>query len=165
MDAFSPPLEPHLDNLAKIVKAVLKRPSLPAADVPARPAKPSIPKPPIRPSRPTSIVIAITIAAFVIVGGAGWYLGQKKNGPPEKPAVTPTGTSTPVPITPAVFTPVRSPVPTLTIPLPGSNVMHAEGVRNFLACSLLADERGDIESMLAGYGVACRPGPERRNRA
>jgi len=165
MDAFSPPLEPHLDNLAKIVKAVLKRPSLPAADVPARPAKPSIPKPPIRPSRPTSIVIAITIAAFVIVGGAGWYLGQKKNGPPEKPAVTPTGTSTPVPITPAVFTPVRTPVPTLTTPLPGSNVINDEEVRNFIASFFLAEERGDIDYMLSQYGDAFRWGPERRDKA
>ena len=37
----------------------------------------------------------------MIVGGAGWYLVQKKKGPPEKPAVTPIETSTPVPITPA----------------------------------------------------------------
>jgi hypothetical protein len=37
MDAFSPPLEPHLDNLAKTVKAVLKTPLLPAADMPVQP--------------------------------------------------------------------------------------------------------------------------------
>jgi TIR domain len=133
MDAFSPPLEPHLDNLAKIVNAVLKRPSPPAADVPAQQGEPSISKAPIRPSRPTSIVVAITIAAFVIVGGAGWYLGQKKNGSPEKPAVAPTATSTPVPITPAVFTPVPTPVQTLTTPLPGSNMISDEEVRNFIA--------------------------------
>ena len=42
MDAFSPPLERHLDNLAKTVKAVLKSPPLPVANVPARPEKPSI---------------------------------------------------------------------------------------------------------------------------
>ncbi len=44
----------------------------------------------------------------MIVGGAGWYLVQKKKGPPEKPAVTPT----PVPITPAAVTPVPTLVPT-----------------------------------------------------
>src|SRR5213075_1918598 len=51
MDAFSPPLERHLDNLTKTVKAVLKSPPLPAVNVPAQPEKPSLPKPPIRPSR------------------------------------------------------------------------------------------------------------------
>ena len=81
MDAFSPPLERHLDNLAKTVKAVLKRPALAAANVPAQPEKPSIPQPPIRPSWRKSILIAITIAALVIVGGAGWYLVQKRKGP------------------------------------------------------------------------------------
>src|SRR5262245_45240963 len=36
MDAFSPPLERHLDNLAKTVKAVLKSPPLPSAEVSAQ---------------------------------------------------------------------------------------------------------------------------------
>jgi hypothetical protein len=108
MDAFSPPLERHLDNLAKTVTALLKRPPLPAVNVPAQPEKPSIPKPPIRPSWRKSLLIAITIAALVIAGGAGWYLVQKKKGPPEKPAVTPT----PVPMTPAAVTPVPTLVPT-----------------------------------------------------
>ena len=78
MDAFSPPLEQHLDNLTKTVRAVLKSPPLPAANVPAQPEKPSIPEPPIRPSSRKSILVAIIIAALVIVGGAGWYLSQKK---------------------------------------------------------------------------------------
>jgi TIR domain len=64
MDAFSPPLERHLDTLAKTVTAVLKRPPLPAAHVPTQPEKPSIPTPPIPPSRRKSILIAATIAAF-----------------------------------------------------------------------------------------------------
>jgi hypothetical protein len=108
MDAFSPPLERHLDNLAKTVTAVLKRPPLPAANVPVQPERPPIPTPPIRPSSRKSLLIAITIAALVIVGGAGWYLVQKKKGPPEKPALTPT----PVPMTPAAVTPVPTPVTT-----------------------------------------------------
>jgi len=110
MDAFSPPLERHLDNLAKTVKAVLKTPPLPSANVPAQPEKPSSPKQPIRPSRRKSILIAITVAALVIVGGAGWYLVQKEKGPPEKPAVTPT----PVPMTTAAVTPVPTLAPTPT---------------------------------------------------
>src|SRR5262245_64004772 len=80
MDAFSPPLERHLDNLAKTVRAVLKSPPLPAANVPVQPEKPSIPTPPIPPSRRNSILIAPTIPPLVIVGGAGWNLVQKKNG-------------------------------------------------------------------------------------
>src|SRR5262245_18749620 len=112
MDAFSPPLERHLDTLAKTVTAVLKRPPLPAAHVPAQPEKTSIPTPPIPPSRRKSILIAATIAALVIVGGAGWYLVQKKKGPPEKSVVTPIETSTLVPITPAVIpTVTTTPVP------------------------------------------------------
>ncbi len=59
MDAFSPPLERHLDNLAKTVKAVLQRPPLAGANAPAQPEKPSIPNPPIRPSGGKSILIAI----------------------------------------------------------------------------------------------------------
>jgi hypothetical protein len=165
MDAFSPPLEPHLDNLAKTVKAVLKRSSLPAADVPAQPEKLSIQKTPIRPSRPKSILIAITIAAFVIVGGAGWYLIQKKNGSPEKLAATPIGPSTPVPITPAVFTPVPTSVPTLTPPPSSSSMINDEEVRSFITSFFRAEERGDIEYMLSQYGESFRWGPERRDKA
>jgi hypothetical protein len=112
MDAFSPPLERHLDTLAKTVTAVLKRSPLPAAHVPGQPEKPSILTPPIPPSRRKSILIAATIAALVIVGGAGLYLVQKKERATEKPAVTPIETSTPVPITPAVTpTVTTTPVP------------------------------------------------------
>ncbi len=46
MDAFSPPLERHLDNLAKTVKAVLRRPPLSSTNVPTQPERPSIPTPP-----------------------------------------------------------------------------------------------------------------------
>jgi TIR domain len=113
MDAFSPPLERHLDNLAKTVTAVLKRPPLPAVNGPAQPERPSTPQPPTRPSWRKSFLIAITIAALVIVGGAGWYLVQKKKGPPEQPTLTPT----PVPITPAAVTPVPTLVPT-PVPTP-----------------------------------------------
>src|SRR5207237_1282884 len=67
MDAFSPPLERHLDNLAKTVKAVLKRPPLPGADVPAQPERQSISTPPVHPSGRKAILIAIIIAALVIV--------------------------------------------------------------------------------------------------
>jgi hypothetical protein len=84
MDAFSPPLERHVDNLAKTVKAVLQRSPLPAANVPAQPEKPATAKPPIRPSGRKSILIGVTIAALLIVGGMAWYFGHKTQGPPEK---------------------------------------------------------------------------------
>jgi len=102
MDAFSPPLERHLDNLAKTVKAVLKSPPVPSATAPAqsvgeRPvATPQISPasssavPPSRPAVLPGKSIAVAIAALMIVGGAGWYLGHKK----ETPYVTPAGHST-----------------------------------------------------------------------
>jgi hypothetical protein len=169
MDAFSPPLERHLDNLAKTVKAVLKTPPLPAADVPAQPEKPSISKPPIPPSRRKSILIALAITALVIVGGAGWYLIQKKKGPPEKPAVTPIGTSTPVPMTPAAVTPIPTVVPipaqTPSTPPPIANMIDDEEVRNFVTSIFRAEERGDIEYMLSQYVDSFKWGPERRDKA
>jgi hypothetical protein len=185
MDAFSPPLERHLDNLAKTVKAVLKSPPLPDANVPVQPEKPSIPEPPIRPSSRKSILVAITVAALVIVGGAGWYLIQKKKAPPEKPVVTPIGSSTPVPITPAAITPVQTVVPTpvpilttsppaptpfrtpttTTPPPPAANVITDDEVRDFVTSHFRAEERGDIEYMLSQYGDAFRWGPERSDKA
>lgn len=169
MDAFSPPLERHLDNLAKTVKAVLKRPLLPDVDVPAPPEKPSTSKPPIRPSGPKSILIAITIAALVIVGGAGWYLVQKKKSPPETPAVTPIGTPTPVPITPVAVTPIPTLVPipaqTPSTPPPSANMINDEEVRDFVTSFFRAEERGDVEYMLSQYGDSFRWGPERSDKA
>jgi TIR domain/YARHG domain len=187
MDAFSPPLERHLDNLAKTVKAVLARPPLPGANVPARPEIPSIPKTPVRWFGRKLILIAIIIAALVIIGGAGWYLGQKKKGPPEKPVAIPTETSTPAPIAPAAVTPVptlvpspvatltpqspppSSPFPTLTTqpPPPPSiaNVINDEEVRNFVTSFYRAEERADIDYMLSQYIDSFKWGAERLDKA
>ncbi len=159
MDAFSPPLERHLDNLAKTVKAVLRRPPLSGADVPAQPERPSIPTPPVRPSGRKAILIAVIIAALVLVGSAGWYLGQKKKGAPEKPAVTPIETSTPVPITPAAVTPAPTPAPTLTTPPPSSNMINDEEVRNFVTSFFRAEEHGEAEYMLSQYVDSFQWGP------
>jgi TIR domain/YARHG domain len=181
MDAFSPPLERHLANLAKTVQAVLKRAPLSAANVPAQPEKPSIPQPPIRPSGRKSILIATAIAALLIVGSAGWYLVQKKKGSPEKPAMTPIGSSTPVPITPAVVTPiptlVPTPVPSPPAPTPfptlmtttppplAANVINDDEVRDFVTSHFRAEERGDIEYMLSQYIDSFKWGPERSDKA
>ena len=91
MDAFSPPLERHLDNLAKTVKAVLKSPPLPGANAPAQSEKKesAMATPQIShasssagPRSPQSVLrgksIGIAIAALMIVGGAGWYLGHER---------------------------------------------------------------------------------------
>ena len=171
MDAFTPPLERHLDNLAKTVKAVLKTPPVTAAEVPPpQPEKPSISKPPIPPSPwRKSIPIAAAIAGLAIVGGAGWYLGQKKKSFPETPVVTPITTSTPLPITPSAVTPVPtlvpSPAETPSTPPPIANKIDDEEVRNFVTAIFHAEERGDIEYMLSQYGDSFRWGSERSDKA
>ena len=151
------------------------------ANVPAQPERPSIPTPPVRPSGRKAILIAVIIAALVLVGSAGWYLGQKKKGTPEKLVVTPTETSTPVPMTPTALTPVTmvpTPVPTLTpqspppstsIPTlttapPSANVINDEDVRHFVTSFFLAEERGDIDYMLSQYGDAFRWGRSKIRR-
>ncbi|HMH44339.1 MAG TPA: TIR domain-containing protein [Pyrinomonadaceae bacterium] len=89
MDAFSPPLERHLDTLTKTVKAVLRSPPPPDAFVPAQSER----KNPMligRTSRPATrklTLIAASIALAMIVGGAGWYLGQKKHASPSHSSV------------------------------------------------------------------------------
>ena len=167
MDAFSPPLERHLDNLAKTVKAVLKTPSLPSGNVPPQPATASISSPPVPPkSSRKSILFAVGIAALVIVGSATWYLVQKKKGPPEKLAVTPIGSSTPVATTPAAVTPiptlVPTPVPTLTPQSPRppvANVIDDEEVRSFVTSHYRAEERRDADYMLSQYVDSFKWGP------
>jgi hypothetical protein len=96
LDAFSPPLERHLDNLAKTVKAVLANPSLRKSveieaplntDVSA--AHPSIEAHPTRhqrhglPSRWWMAILA-TVPVVIVLAAAGWYLDHKREAPPEK---------------------------------------------------------------------------------
>src|SRR5262249_50775775 len=147
------------------------------ANVPAQPERSSIPTPPVRPSGRKAILVAIMVAALVIVGGAGWYLGEKKKGA-EKSAVTPIET-TPVPMTSAAVTPVSTPVPTLTsqspppstpvptltTPPPSANVINDEDVRNFVTSFFLAEEREDIDYMLSQYVDAFRWGPQQDKAA
>src|SRR5207249_2622182 len=96
MDAFSPPLERHLDNLAKTVKAVLKSPPLPGANVPAESktgssmATPQIFRPPSSavPASPQLKLpgksIAVAIAILMIVAAVAWYLGHPHGKPQPK---------------------------------------------------------------------------------
>jgi hypothetical protein len=92
MDAFSPPLERHLDNLAKTVKVVLQRPPLSGVNVPAQSEKESpMATVPISPlSSRKAIPITVAIAVLMIVGGMAWYFGHKKVVPPEKSSRPPT---------------------------------------------------------------------------
>jgi hypothetical protein len=90
MDAFAPPLERHLDNLTKTVKAVLAVPPLPkpvGMDAPTNPVElidPVANGSTAHPFSRSQMAIIATIPALLIVGAAGWYLGHKREVPPEK---------------------------------------------------------------------------------
>jgi hypothetical protein len=173
MDAFSPPLERHLDDLAKTVKSLLKSPPLPGANVPAQPERAPIPQAPVSsPAWRTPIFIAVAIAGLIIVGVAGWYLGYKREiryAPPvatptatPTPVVTPMATPTPV-VTPATSTAVETPstgVPSVPTPVPAlpppspspiSSVIDDEEVRKFVTEYYLASQRGDVDYLLSQY--------------
>jgi hypothetical protein len=158
MDAFSPPLERHLDNLAKTVRTVLKRPPLHGADVPAQPEKPSISRRPIPPPVwRKSIPIAVAISVLMIVGSAGWYLFHKRELSPEKPVVPPTPVATPS----AAVTATPIPVPTVTTPPPPSisNIINDEEVREFVINFFRAEERKDADYVLSQYDDQAVLGP------
>src|SRR5437773_934928 len=105
MDAFSPPLELHLDNLAKTVKAVLKSSPLAGAGMPGQAEKTSILRLPFRrASWWKPIFAAVAIGGLVILGVAGWYLVRNKHTNRVTPLVAATATSTPVLITPTAAT-------------------------------------------------------------
>jgi len=86
MDAFPPPLERHLDSLAKTVKAIL------AGSPPLPP-----PPPPPPPPRPVQSRRWILIAAALLLFGlGGWYVASHQPASPVIPketgAVTPSAT-------------------------------------------------------------------------
>ena len=141
MDAFSPPLERHLDNLAKTVKAVLESSPLAGAEMPAQAEKTSILRPPICPAswwKP--IFAAVAIGGLVILGVAGWYLVRNKHANRVTPIVAATATSTPVPITP---TAVTSPI--------GASIISDDEVRSFVTNHYRALERRDLDYLLSQY--------------
>ena len=71
MDAFPPPLERHLETLAKTVKAIL-------AGAPPLPPEPQ-PSPPPPPPPPTNSGRWIAIAAgLLLVGLGGWYVASHR---------------------------------------------------------------------------------------
>jgi len=152
MDAFSSPLEQHLDTLTKTVKAVLRSPPPPDAIVPAQSER----KNPIvsgRTSRPATrklTLIAASIALAMIVGGAGWYLGQKKHAPPSQSsvpaqadgqvAIAPTGDEA------ARKQPEANAGQSYSKAVKNSAVLHAEDVAN-------AAQAEQEASANAGYGA------------
>jgi TIR domain len=147
MDAFSPPLERHLGNLAKTVKSVLKSPTLPGANVPAQPEGPPAAQAPAPvPAWRKATFIAVAIAGLIIVGIGGWYLGHKREIPHATPVMTPTATATPVAVIP-----VPTSVPALTMPSPISNVIDDEEVRKFVTDHYHATERKNVEDILSQY--------------
>jgi TIR domain len=159
MDAFPPPLERHLGNLAKTVKSVLKSPPLPGANVPAQSERPPATQaPPTAQAWRKPLFIAGAIAGLIIVGVAGWYLGHKREIPYATPVVTPTATATPVvtpmaTATPVAVTPVPTSVPALTPPSPSpiSSVIDDEEVRKFVTDHYHATERRNVEDILSQY--------------
>ena len=153
MDAFSPPLERHLDTLAKTVKAVIKSSPVTDANASAQPERPPIPGPPPPPaSWRRSILISVAIAGLVIVGGVGWYLGHKRENFYVVPAVTPTATSTPG-VTSSVAVTATIPAPALITPTssPASNIIDDEEVRQFVTDHYDATRRRNVNDIVSGY--------------
>jgi hypothetical protein len=154
MDAFSPPLERHLDNLAKTVESVLKSPPVPSGNVLAQAERPPVPRPPMPPpSWRKSIFIAAAVAGLMTVGGAVWHFSRKGQIPYVTPAVTPTATSTPVATPSAAVTAIPIPVPALTTPTPSptSNIIDDEEVRKFVTDHYDATERRNVDDILSQY--------------
>lgn len=77
MDAFPPPLERHLDSLAKTVRAIL-------AGSPPLPSPPPTPSPPTPPPAQSYRWMLIA-AAVMLVGLGGWYVATHRPAPPAVP--------------------------------------------------------------------------------
>jgi len=149
MDAFSPPLERHLDALVKTVKSVLKSSPVADANVPAPEERP-IPGPPTPAvSWHKSIFIPVVIACLLVVGSTGWYLAHRRESLP----VTPTGTPTPVLTPPATVTATPILTPALITPTspPASNIIDDEEVRRFVTDHYDATKRRNVEDIVSGY--------------
>ena len=87
MDAFPPPMEPHLDFMAKTVKAIL------AGRPPPLPPTPP-PEPP--PSTKRQPVIWIAAAIFLVLAGVGWFFFTRPapNDGERRPEPGPSTTAT-----------------------------------------------------------------------
>lgn len=99
MDAFTPPLEGHLESLSKTVQAILSQ---------SPPLPPPPPPPPPRP--PSHVGRWILIAGVIVLGALGsWYMARHhsvKPQPNESP--TPTVTATAAPAVPTETAPETS---------------------------------------------------------
>jgi hypothetical protein len=101
MDAFAPPLEPHLEDLANTVKAILKG-QPPPVPRPVRPPPPT--EPPLRARTASSGRWIAIVVGLAIVACAGWYFANRGVDRP------PVSQETPSP-TPAVIASQSSPRP------------------------------------------------------
>jgi hypothetical protein len=120
MDAFSPPLEPHLESLAKTVKAILA----------GSPPLPRPPPPPPSPSRPPArsgrwMLIA---AALLLVGLGGWYVASHR------------------PVSPVIPKETGAATPSATVPQPTASIPDTRE-QDALAAQQ-AQEREDREAAL-----------------
>jgi hypothetical protein len=96
MDAFSPPLEPHLDTLAKTVTAILKVPVSAAPAQPEKTAATKVESVPVSPAktertamanrerRQKSIIVGVGALLVVIVMAVGWYAWERAKASPNK---------------------------------------------------------------------------------
>ena len=87
MDAFTPPLEQHLDKLARTVKAILARPAVGAADVSKPPEPIRRDETPVQAARdsaphsPAWLKPVAIVAGVLILGAVVWFsLNQKRAG-------------------------------------------------------------------------------------
>lgn len=127
MDAFPPPLERHLETLAKTIKSIL-------AGAPPLPPEPQPPSPPPPPPPPTNSGRWIAIAAgLLLVGLGGWYVASHRHT-----------TSAPVEEIAATTPSATGAQPTATIP-----EKHEENTAAVKEAQERAKHEADLQAQLA----------------
>jgi hypothetical protein len=107
LDALTPPLERHIDQLTTTLSAVLDRP---APDVVAAPKL-------VRETRLSSaVIVGVAVLALAVAGGVGWFVARTARSSPDTARVEP---SPPPPVeTHVPAPPVETRVPAPPLPVP-----------------------------------------------
>ena len=123
LDAMSPPLEAHIDNLVENAKRQLGQPVaervLPPRPPPPQPAPPAPPRPVPAPKPRNTAAIAIGIAggvALLIAAGLAGYVWTQKREPPSVAPVTIPPAAVPAAPAPVPTPPASAPAPAPTSP-------------------------------------------------
>ncbi len=105
IEAFPPPLEAHLDFLAKTVKAILagRPPPLP----------PAPPTPPPQPAKARSLIWIAAATLVVLLLGGGYFFAYPRPGPEPFVPATATPTAIPIQTPPEDLRPTATAEPTL----------------------------------------------------